>query len=157
LGKDGLPARRANDSMSAGAIGRYVARVGSYLDRLYDQAVERGYGEPLIAVEMPTPPKGYRTIPLRAWLVTTAVAWAVVGRYDGVHLVAPGRHGVRHQKARGGDGDMRAAYPEQLVRKRPGGWLPCEAPRQARDHERAAYDVAGVVLSAHHRTTGALS
>jgi hypothetical protein len=151
VGDDGLRNPTAHDGMSAGAMSRYVARIGGYLDQLYDLA-EDVYGQPRIAIEMPTPPKGFRHIPLRAWLVTNNVAWAIVGRYDGVVLVPPADHGTRHQKARGGDGDMAAHYPKALCRKRPSGWLPNEAPRVARDHERAAFDVAGVALAALRNT-----
>lgn len=151
LNADGLRDPRAHDGMSAAALARYVTRIGSHLDQLYD--VAEAYGPPRVAVEVPTPPRGYRQIPLRAWLVTHTVAWAMVGRYDGVVLVPPDINGARHQRSRGGDGDMAAHYPKPLCRRRPTGWMPNEAPRQARDHERAAYDVAGAALAALTPTT----
>jgi hypothetical protein len=146
LNGNGIRDPNANDGMSAAALARYVSRIGTHLDQLYDLA--EAYGHPRVAVEVPNRPKGYRQLPLRAWLVTHTVAWAVVGRYDGVFLVPPDRNGARHQPSRGGDGDMGEHYPKPLCRRRPGGWLPNEAPRHARDHERAAYDVAGVALEA---------
>ncbi|MCI0689098.1 MAG: hypothetical protein L0Y54_17985, partial [Sporichthyaceae bacterium] len=115
------------------------------LDGLYDQA-ER-YGPPLVAVEVPGPPRGTGRLPVRDWIITYSVAWSVIGRFDGVRLVRPGRHGGRHLVAGADRLGLARTYPSALVHRRPRMWGPCEAPQRRRDHERAAYDIAGAALA----------
>ena len=143
----GKPSRKANDGMDTAAMYAYTRRIGQYLDQLYDEAVELGYGRPLLGVEMPSAPgssKRYVT-GLRAFLITDRVAYFSLGRYDGFPFPADG-NGNRHYTAHGGNGDMADYYPAELRRRRPSGWLRNEEPRTSRDHERAAYDIAGRVL-----------
>jgi hypothetical protein len=140
----GMRDPRALDDLDATALARYIARLGVHLDGLYDQA-ER-YGPPLVAVEIPGPPRGTARVPVRDWLITYSVAWSVVGRFDGVRLVRPDRHGVRHLAGEPDRSRLRRTYPPNLVHRRPRIWGPCEAPNRRRDHERAAFDIAGAAL-----------
>ena len=147
---DGSPARLANDKISPAALDRYCAQIGKNLDSLYDLSIELGHGPPLVAVEMPYPSD---RIPLRCWLVTWTVAWNVMGRYDDVIPITPAGHGKRH-KAPGATERLADYYPDSLIRSRPFGWMRCAAPRTARDHERAGFDVAGVALASQLALTG---
>lgn len=56
------------------------------------------------------------------------------------------RKGVsgRHKAGNGGTGNPRDYYPTSLIGARPCGWDVNEAPRGARDHEQAAYTLAGL-------------
>jgi hypothetical protein len=67
------------------------------------------------------------------WLVPREVTVAVAAAYPGALLVEPEDYGRRD----------RLQYPTELRRRRPLHWGPCEAPRGERDHERAAFDIAG--------------
>jgi hypothetical protein len=84
-------------------------------------------------------------VPIRDWLITYSVAWSVVGRYDGVAIIPAGGHGTA-RVVRGGSVRLQGAYPPGLVRTRPRFWGPCEHSRTSRDHERAAFDIAGAAL-----------
>jgi hypothetical protein len=120
---------------------RYSARLAEALDVLVDYADAR-WGRVRVAVEVPRVPIGllpgaparYHRIPLRDWLVPRHVAAAVIGRYPTAVPVIPEGHG-RHPAR---------LYPAELRGTRPPSWGPNEARRGERDHERAAYDVAGV-------------
>jgi hypothetical protein len=140
---DGLMDRLANNELEPADVSRYARRFLDYLRPLYQQAHDLAAGgDVLVAVEKITRPRR-RDIPVRAWLIPWTVMHYVCGAYDDVNLVpCKGKnHGVRHQPSRGGDGNMRAAYPAELGRRRPAGWGVNEHHRGARDHERAAYDV----------------
>lgn len=147
VGADGMPARKANDDLGAAALDRYTDRIGKHLDDLCDLSVELGYGEPLIGVERFKISESYRHIPTYAWLISWTVYWYVKGRYNGVKTIPNDGNGYRHLERLGGTGKMDAYYPADLCRRRPAGWWANEAPRTPRDHERAAYDVAGRVIS----------
>lgn len=117
------------------ALARYVARVLERVDRTYEMA-EREVGPCRVAVEAIHVPVSHRhgkrsRISLVDWLTPRSVVVAVLTAYDAV-LIPPAGHGR---------GPLES-YPAVLRRKRPEGWIN-EAPRGERDHERAAWDVAG--------------
>ncbi|GAA3029881.1 hypothetical protein [Actinokineospora globicatena] len=129
-----------NDEDDWVAFARYVAKLAEGLDALVDYAAER-WGRVRVGVEVPRVPVGllpgapakYHRIPLRDWVMPRQVAAAVLGRYPTAVPVYPGGHG-RHPTA---------GYPAELRGTRPPSWGINEARRGERDHERAAYDVAG--------------
>lgn len=140
--------RRANDRMEPDAIYGYTERIGFHLDAIYDRAVEMGHGRPGVAVELPTGPQGGKghTSVLRAFLITWTVAWFVIGRFDAVPIPADG-NGRRHLPENGGTGKLGDYYPTALIRRRPETWTSNETDRNERGRERAAYDVAGHLLT----------
>lgn len=122
------------------ALQRYITRIGRALDELVDEATTR-FGGVRIGIEVPRVPVGYQPgasrynrLPLHVWLVPKLVAAGVIAVYPDTRLVAPDKLG--HDKA--------GRYPRELRGTRPLHWGPCEARRGERDHERAAYDVAGL-------------
>lgn len=123
------------------AFALYVRRLMDALDELVEYAI-RQHGEARVAVEVPGVPIGwqpgsprkFQRLPLRDWVVPRQVAAAVLGAYPNAKPVRPDHHGRRPA----------SAYPRELRGTRPLSWGPCEARGQERDHERAAYDVAGV-------------
>lgn len=132
------------------AVARYLSRVLGAIEVTVDRAV-RESGECLVAVEGIAVPVSHRhgrrsRISLVDWMTPRAVALTVLTVWDAV-LVPPGGHG----RAPLDD------YPAALRRRRPEDWGPCEAPRGERDHERAAWDVAGAAarLGAGHVARGA--
>jgi hypothetical protein len=126
------------------ALGRYVARLIGGLDELVRYARQR-WGEVRIGIEVPSIPIGYRPgspagvpakfqrMPIRDWLIPRDIAAAVIGAYPDARLIRPDHLGRRPLDQ----------YPPELRRLRPPDWGPCEAPKGERDHERAAYDIAG--------------
>jgi hypothetical protein len=122
------------------AFGRYAARLVAGLDELVNYARTR-WGEVRIGIEVPGVPIGYRPgspakfqrLPMRDWLIPRQVAAAVIGAYPDARLIRPDHLGRRPL----------GEYPHDLRGLRPPNWGPCEARKGERDHERAAYDVAG--------------
>ncbi|WP_157985252.1 hypothetical protein [Lentzea terrae] len=123
------------------AFARYTARLVDGLVELVDFAMAQ-YGEVRVAVEVPHVPIGYQPgsskrfqkLPLRDWIIPRQVAAAVIGQFPEAKTVRPDGYGSRPA----------SEYPQELRGKRPPSWGPNETPRFERDHERAAYDVAGV-------------
>lgn len=133
-----LDARAMSDVDDLEALSRYLRRVLDAVDATYGQAEQLFGTTPRVAVELTRVPLGWRNgrrtpIPLADWLIPQRVLSALVGAYPGAALVAPDKHG----RALAGD------YPVELRRRRPAQWGVNEAPRGERDHERAAYDIAG--------------
>jgi hypothetical protein len=130
-----------DDPDDVAAVGRYLARIGEMIDATLDRAAEvHGLTRCRLAVETILVPVGYTrggrrsAISIVDWLVPREVVVGLVAMYPDARLVRPDGHG-------------RAApdsYPVELRRRRPPGWPPNETPRGERDHERAAYDIAGV-------------
>jgi hypothetical protein len=125
------------------AFSRYVVRLVDALDELVSYA-ERTYGEVRVAVEVPHVPVGFadggarrfQRMRLCDWVMPRQVASAVLGQYPEARTVEPDGHGARPA----------GEYPKELRGTRPPQWGRCEAPRGDRQHERAAYDVAGVAM-----------
>jgi hypothetical protein len=122
----------------------YVRRLREALDELVDYAVRR-FGEVRIAVEVPGVPIGYQPgsahkfqrLPLRDWVIPRQVAAAVVGAYPEAKVVRPDGYGRRPA----------SEYPVELRNRRPPSWGINEARQGERDHERAAFDVAGAGMA----------
>lgn len=103
-----------------------------------------------VAVESATRPSAYlrgEKVPQRVnvyWSTAQALAlyYAVLAAYPAAVIVAPDHHGKRHQASACGSGNALNYYPPELVRLRPHDFTDSDA--QDRDHERAAFDVAGV-------------
>lgn len=122
------------------AFALYIARLAEALDTLVEYAVGQ-YGTVRIGVEVPHVPVGwqpgsatrFQRLPMRDWIVPRQVAAAVFGLYPDAKVVRPDGFGSRPA----------TAYPAELRGSRPAGWGPNETPRRERDHERAAYDIAG--------------
>jgi hypothetical protein len=122
------------------AFARYAARLIAGLDELAAYANGR-WGEVRVGIEIPGVPIGwqpgsapkFQRLPMRDWLIPRQVAAAVIGAYPAARLIRPDGLGRRPA----------GQYPKDLRGVRPPDWGPCEAPKGERDHERAAYDVAG--------------
>ena len=122
--------------------GRYMRRILDLIEATVDSHRAAGGGPVHLAVEMVVPPGG-RRIALADWLIPRQVVAGLITYDPNVVLVHPDGHGKHRPVAE--------HYPPQLQPFRPGTpagrpptWGPCEARRGERDHERAAYDVAGV-------------
>jgi len=126
------------------AFGRYAGRVLDALGQLVTDA-ERRHGGVRIAVEALNVPVGWRSVghgrynrlPLADWLTPCRMVAAVLGAYPDARLVLPDQLGRRPAED----------YPRELRGPRPADWGPGEARRGERDHERAAYDVAGLAAA----------
>ncbi|NRN70826.1 hypothetical protein GC106_81000 [Kibdelosporangium sp. 4NS15] len=122
------------------AFALYIVRLVDALDALVEYAVTR-YGEVRVGVEVPLVPVGWRPgsvkrfqqLPMRDWLIPRQVAAAVLGQYPEAKVIRPDGFGSRPA----------SEYPTELRGTRPPGWGPNETPNRERDHERAAYDIAG--------------
>lgn len=139
---DGLTRRAALAEVDNwDAFAAYVARLVDALDDLVEYAVRR-FGEVRVAVEVPSVPIGwqpgghkrFQRLPMRDWVIPRQVAAAVLGQYPTAKVIRPDGFGARPA----------SEYPHELRGRRPPGWGPNETPRRERDHERAAFDVAGV-------------
>lgn len=126
------------------AFGRYAGRVLDALGRLLTEA-EQHHGAVRVAIEALNVPVGwkstghgrYNRLPLADWLTPCRMVAAVLGAYPDARLVRPDQLGRRPA----------SDYPRELRGPRPADWGPCEARRGERDHERAAYDVAGLAAA----------
>lgn len=122
------------------ALRRYIARLMDGLETLVEYAIDK-YGEVRVGVEVPLVPVGWRPgsvqkfqrMPMRDWIVPREVASAVLGGYPEAKVIVPDGYGARPA----------AMYPKELRGTRPPDWGPNEVPNHERDHERAAYDIAG--------------
>lgn len=128
-----------DDPDDVAAMGRYLARIMERVDETLVLAEDRGYEQRRMAVEVTKVPVGWRhgsrtKIQLPNWLIPRQVAIALQGAFPTVRLVLPDGHGRAPLDE----------YPVELRRRRPPGWGPNETTKGERDHERAAYDVAGV-------------
>lgn len=123
------------------AFSRYAGRVLDALGKLVTEA-EKHHGGVRVAIEAMHVPVGWRSVahgkynrlPLADWLTPTRMVAAVLGAWPDARLVAPDHLGRRPAEN----------YPRELRGARPADWGPGEARRGERDHERAAYDVAGL-------------
>ena len=126
------------------AFSRYAGRVLDALGQLVTEA-EQHHGAVRVAIEAINVPVGwlsvghgrYNRLPLIDWLTPTRVVAAVIGAYPDARLVPPDKLGRRPTED----------YPRELRGPRPADWGPGEARRGERDHERAAYDVAGLAAT----------
>lgn len=136
---DGQPSLTAlDDDAETGlrARMRYVRGVVETVRALFTVSVEAGHGVPGVAVEAITPPRPKAPHARRSWLVPTAVMYGVVAAFPEARLVAAGPAGKSED------------YPRDLVGAPPAHWLAyggLTVPKRRRDHERAAFDVAGAL------------
>lgn len=119
-------------------IASYIDRVLAHIEGTIEQATAAGYERVRIAVEQVRVPIGYRSgrhtgIRLVDWLIPRDLAVAVRAAYPDARWVPP------HRWGRG----TPASYPAELHGSRPPHWPWYDARRGERDHERAAYDIAG--------------
>jgi hypothetical protein len=92
------------------------------------------------------PRKGgrYGNIPIRDWVIPRMVIAAVTSSFPGAVILPPQRAGGRHKPSNGGTGKPADYYPAALIGRRPATWGPNEAHDHVRDHEQAAYTLAGL-------------
>ena len=138
----GRPDAAADDVHDLAAFGRYMARV---IDAIEDtMARAPAGGRVALACEAVVPPGG-RRIALGDWLIPRQIVAALVAYDPRTVLVQPDAHGQARPVAE--------HYPPALwpakgrLGGRPASWGPCEARRGERDHERAAYDIAGAAAA----------
>jgi hypothetical protein len=134
------------------AWARYMVRLVDVIEATIEQHRVSGGRRVHLACEMVIPPGG--RIALADWLIPRQIVAGLLAYDPGVMLIRPDAHGKAHYD-RGGNGRLvrarpvSAHYPPELwptkghVGGRPASWGPNEARRGERDHERAAYDVAG--------------
>lgn len=133
---EGYPDRTAlNDPDDVEAQARYVARVLELVDATFDAAAGQ-WGTCRVAVksiDVPVSVRHGRRSPVQVvdWLIPRLVVLAVLSAYEGV--IIPASSVLRSE-----------TYPAALVGTRASEWGPNEAPQGERDHERLAYDVAGL-------------
>lgn len=134
------------------AWARYMARLVDAIEATGERHQAAGGGRVYLACEVVVPPGG--RIPLADWLVPRQILAGLLAFDPATTLVKPGPHGKAHYDpdARGKLRRARpvsANYPPELCPAagrtggRPASWGPCEARRGERDHERAAFDIAG--------------
>lgn len=143
LNRVGAPDPAALDNPSdLAAVAQYHRSIADELDRVVNR-VEREFGRlPWIAVEHNVPPVSWRSVKLPHWLNTYTVCTSLLTLYPGAVLVPMAKHGT---------GPL-LTYPEALrPRMRPATWGPNHARRGERDHERAAYDIAGAAAQLLHK------
>lgn len=134
----GTPSPAAVDNLhDLTAWARYMARI---IDAIETSMEHAPGGRMALACEVVVPPGG--RIALADWLIPRQVLTGVLAYDPRTVQVRPARHGQRRPVAE--------HYPPPLWPARNGGrggrpphWGPSEARRGERDHERAAFDVAG--------------
>jgi hypothetical protein len=139
-----------------------MARLIDAIEATIDQHRAASGGRVHLACEMVVPPGG--RIALADWLIPRQIVAGLLTFDPGLVQIKPDAHGKRHydRDARGRLVRARpvsADYPPELwpakgaTGGRPATWGPNEARRAERDHERAAYDIAGAaaeLLAARH-------
>lgn len=139
----GVPDAAAVDNVhDVQAFARYAARVLDAVEETLELAARHTAGRVWVACEVQLPPTGRNSrIALSDWLIPRQLMAAIVAHDPRTVLVPLAEHGKRRP--------LVDCYPEAFwpARGRTGGrpssWGPCEARRGERDHERAAWDVAG--------------
>jgi hypothetical protein len=126
------------------AVHRYLNRLLAALDELVEYASDK-YGAVRVGIEVPGVPTGwqpgnkpkYNRLPLNEWVLPKLVTAGVLAVYPQARLVLPDKLGRRPA----------GEYPREVRGSRPPSWGPNEHPKRERDHERAAYDVAGLAMT----------
>jgi hypothetical protein len=147
----GRPSPAAADNVhDLAAFGRYMGRLVDMIEATMDQ--HRATGRVHLAIEVVVPPGG--RIALADWLIPRQIVAGVLTFDPRATLIRPDAHGKAHYDRDGRGRLVRARtvsahYPPALwpakgtTGGRPSTWGPNEARRGERDHERAAYDIAG--------------
>lgn len=153
----GRPAPAAADDVhDLTAWARYMARLLTAIETTMDQHKAAGGGRVALACEVTVPPGG--KIALADWLVPRQILAGLLAFDASLIQIRPDAHGKAHydRDARGKLNRARpvsANYPPEFwpakgrTGGRPASWGPCEARRGERDHERAAYDIAGAAAA----------
>ncbi|MCO6011729.1 hypothetical protein NE236_42965 [Actinoallomurus purpureus] len=156
--EQGRPSPAAADNVhDLRAWARYMARLIDTIDATIEQHQAAGGGRVYLACEVVLPPGGGR-IALADWLVPRQIVAGLLGYDAGLVLVRPDAHGKAHYDRDERNRLVRARpvtenYPPELwptkghTGGRPASWGPNEARKGERDHERAAYDIAGVAAA----------
>ncbi|RFU41309.1 hypothetical protein DZF91_12545 [Actinomadura logoneensis] len=153
---EGRPDPSATDNADdLAAFARYQRRVLDMVEATVDRHREAGGGPVYLACEVTVPPAG-RRIALADWLIPRQLVAGLLAYDPGLVLVRADQHGRAHYDRDAAGRLVRARplsdhYPPAFWPTRPGdgpggrpaGWGPCEARRGERDHERAAWDIAG--------------
>lgn len=141
VGLDGHPDPAAADDVDdVAAWARYMRRVLDVVESTIDRYRQGGGGPVHLACEVMVPPAG-RRIALADWLIPRQLMAGLISYDPGTILIRANAHG----KAR----PVAEHYPPELwpakgrLGGRPASWGPNEARRGERDHERAAWDIAG--------------
>jgi hypothetical protein len=125
------------------AWARYMRRLVDTIETTMDRHRAAGGGRVALACEMVIPPGG--RIALADWLIPRQIVAGLLTFDPGLVQIRPDGHG----KAR----PVSDHYPPELWPAkgnrggRPDTWGPNEARRGERDHERAAYDIAGAAIA----------
>lgn len=132
-------AKALDDPDDVAAVGRFIQRILTRVDETAALVEQRGYERFRLAVETVRVPIGWRngrrtSISLVDWLVPRQIVAGLLAADPATRLVLPDRHGRAELDS----------YPVELRRRRPPGWGPNDSAKGERDHERAAYDIAGV-------------
>lgn len=144
----------AEHGWTVGPVNRNGLPDRAALDELVEYAAEK-HGAVRVGIEVPRVPIGWtpgaysKFNRMRAvdWILPKQVAAAVLGAYPESRLVLPDHLGRRPA----------SEYPRELRGARPPGWGPNEARKGERDHERAAYDIAGLRSSLARRSSASAS
>jgi hypothetical protein len=124
----------------------------AYTDRITEQGLtlwDKHYaGKPVrVVIEAHNRPRRggrYGNIPIRDWVIPRMVIAAVTSAFPGAVILPPQRAGGRHKVSNGGTGRPADYYPAVLIGRRPTSWGLNEAHDRVRDHEQAAYTLAGL-------------
>jgi hypothetical protein len=151
--EQGQPSPTAADNVhDLKAWARYMARLVDLIEATVAQHQAAGGGRVHLACEVVIPPGG--RIALADWLIPRQIVAGLLTFDPAMTLVRPDAHGKAHYDRDGRGRLVRARpvtahYPSELwpakgrAGGRPDSWGPNEARRGERDHERAAFDVAG--------------
>jgi hypothetical protein len=127
---------------------RVLDRIDHFWEKYLPQAREAGAEGFRVVVETATLAKRGNggvpsRVPIRDWLLPRELVAAISGRFTDTAFIAPNGHGGRHLARNGGTGRAADYYPRELIGQSPPDWGPNEHPRHVRDHEQAAYTLAG--------------
>lgn len=143
--EDGRPSPAAVDNVhDLMAWARYMARILDEIESTMSAHAQATGQRAVLAVEVAVPPRG-RQIALADWLVPRQIVAGLLSFDPNLILIPPDKHGARRPVER--------CYPPELwpakgrTGGRPASWGPSEARRGERDHERAAFDVAGAAAA----------
>jgi len=151
----GDPSPAAVDNVhDLAAWARYMARLIDVIEATVERHRVAGGGRLHLACEVVIPPGPSTRLRLADWLIPRQIVAGLLAFDPAVILVGPDDHGKAHYDRDSSHRLVRARpvsehYPPELwpakgpVGGRPASWGPNEARRGERDHERAAYDVAG--------------
>jgi hypothetical protein len=125
---------------------RVLDQIDAWWERFFPEAHAAGADGFRVVVEtakLPTKIGRSSRVPLRDHMLPRELAAAISARFSGAVLIEPNSHGGRHLVSNGGTGKPGDYYPRSLIGPRPRHWGLSEHPKRVRDHEQAAYTLAG--------------